>query len=177
MHAIFMLGVALGASGAAVAARSITEGITFSIEVRTAEQLNAFYSARGLPAAAVAEIIKTCFFTVGIRNTRTDTAWLDLSKWQLRDAKGRALTRIARRQWETQLRTLDVPAAARSTFGWTQLPETRDLQPDEPVGGNIAFLPAAGPLTLEAVFPLGAASSARAVTLRVANLRCAQALP
>ncbi len=33
----------------------------------------------------------------------------------------------------------DLPQANRSTFGWTQLPAVRDLQPDEPVGGNLVF--------------------------------------
>lgn len=162
----------LGASCVAVAARQGVAGIELSIEPRTAEQLSAFYSVRGMPAPAVARLTAACFFTVAIRNTRSDSALLDLSQWRVRNARGDTLKRITRPQWDAQWRALAVPAAARSTFNWTQLPETRALQPDEPVAGNFALIPAPGPLTLEAAFPI---AGAQAVTVKIPGLRCAQA--
>lgn len=175
-------GMVAGASGAASvpaaaqagdsSARRTVDGIAIYIEPRTREQLEAFYAARGLPAEAVEAIAQHCFFTVGIRNGRSDAAWLIPARWQFVDGKGQPLARVTRAQWNARWDELQVPSAARSAFGWTQLPEERDLQPDEPVGGNIAVAPSAQPFTLVAQFPIGARDAKRTVRIRVPNLRC-----
>lgn len=163
---------------AAAAERAQVDGLEFSVEARTSEQLIAFYTARGMPANAVDEIARHCFLTVGMRNNRKDVVWLIPARWRfIDDRTGRALSRMTRPQWQQAWQRLRVPAAARNTFGWTQLPERRDLQPDEPVGGNIALTQATGVFTLEAEFPLASPGgkspkAQRSLRIRVPNLRC-----
>ena len=162
---------------ATAAERTQVDGLEFSVEARTAEQLIAFYTARGLPANAVDEIARHCFLTVGMRNKRKDTVWLIPARWRFIDeTSGRALKRMTRAQWQQAWQRLNVPAAARNTFGWTQLPERRDLQPDEPVGGNIALVAPQAAFTLIAEFPLASENSSpdtkRSLRIRVPNLRC-----
>lgn len=175
-----MFAAMLAAAAAAAADRVTVDGIALSAQARTREQLEAFYSARGLPPDAVAAIAQHCFVTIGIRNRRRDVAWLIPARWQFLDATGKPVARITRMQWQARWDELKVPSAARSAFNWTQLPEARDLQPDEPVGGNIALARSAAPFTLVAEFPIGARDAARVVRIRVPNLQCvdaAQAAP
>ena len=150
-------------------------GLDFFISVRTPEQTGAFYAARGLPPAAVQEITKACFLTVGLHNRRADTLWLDLSMWRLTDASGHAVARISRPEWTARWNALQVPLAAQSTFGWTQLPETRDMQPDETVGGNVPIVPPAGKFTLSTRFRTGVARTGQTVEISVPGLSCAAA--
>jgi hypothetical protein len=150
------------------------EGVDFFISARTSEQTSAFYSARGLPLAAVQEISKACFLTVGLHNRRADTLWLDLSTWRLTDANGLAVARISRPEWTARWNALQVPLAAQSTFGWTQLPETRDMQPDESVGGNVPIVPPTGKFTLTAHFRTGEKGAGRPVVIKVPGLSCTQ---
>lgn len=170
---ILFVGAQLGGSPSALAAeRNQVDGLEFSVEARTSEQLTAFYTARGLPANAVEEITRHCFLTVIMRNHRKDTVWLIPARWRFVDANGRALKRMTRPQWQQVWQRLKVPMAARNTFGWTQIPERRDLQPDEPVGGNMALAMPQAAFTLFAEFPLGNADAKRVLRVRVPNLRC-----
>ena len=157
---------------AAASERAQVDGLEFAVEARTPEQLTAFYTARGLPANAVDEIARHCFLTVIMRNRREDVVWLIPARWRFVDADGRALKRITRPQWQQAWQRLKVPAAARNTFGWTQIPERRDLQPDEPVGGNMALAMPQAAFTLFAEFPLGTADAKRTLRVQVPNLRC-----
>lgn len=157
---------------AAASGRAQVDGLEFSVEARTPEQLTAFYTARGLPANAVDEIARHCVLTVIMRNRRKDVVWLIPARWRFVDANGRALKRITRPQWQQAWQRLKVPAAARNTFGWTQIPERRDLQPDEPVGGNMALAMPQAAFTLFAEFPVGAVDAKRALRVQVPNLRC-----
>jgi hypothetical protein len=152
--------------------RITREGVDFFISVRTPQQTRAFYAARGLPPVAVQEIATACFLTVGLHNRRVDTLWLDLSAWRLTDAGGHAVTRISRPQWMARWNALQVPLAAQSTFGWTQLPETRDMQPDETVGGNVPIVPPAGKFTLSARLRTGVAGTGPMVEINVPDLQC-----
>lgn len=124
------------------------EGVSVSISARTPEQIEAFYSARGFPAPALKALREACFFTVGIRNGSNDVVWLELDRFLVKDDSGKGVARITRPQWKKRLQALKVPQASQSTFGWTQLPEQRDLQPDEPVGGNFAIARQSGALNL-----------------------------
>lgn len=110
-----------------------------SISARTPEQIEAFFSARGFPREALGALRDACFLTVGIRNASSEVVWLELDRFKLSDASGKPVPRITRAQWKARFKKFKVPAASQATFGWTQLPEVRDLQPDEPVGGNIAI--------------------------------------
>lgn len=168
-----LLSIFLLCSTAAQAAEQpyAREGLTFSISARTPEQLRAFYSARGFPDAMIQEIVKTCFLTVGIQNRRNDVVWLELANWRMTDANGQTVRRISRPEWNQRWEQLSVPYASRATFGWTQLPESRDLQPGEPVGGNIAVDAPASTFTLIAQFrtEVGTAIDVVAPGLRCPN--------
>ena len=148
------------------------DGIVFSISSRTPDQLVAFYSARGFPANALQYLTRRCFLTIGIRNRRQDVVWLELTKWRFIDAQGREVQRIRRNDWDQRWKEINLPKPARAAFGWTQLPESRDLQPDEPIGGNVALLPPQGSFTLQANFRIGHAKNGRVVSVRVPDLTC-----
>lgn len=138
---------------------------------RTPEQMAAFYEARGFPAAAIALIRETCFVTVHIENKSDGILWLDLDQWRF-TADGKPLARIDLRDWETRWDSIDLRQASRSTFGWTQLPVLRDLQPDEPVGGNLVFPGDTQTLTIEARFPAGTDRKGKAISIGFGKLRC-----
>ena len=131
------------------------DGIQIGFSVRTPEQIVAFYTGRGMPMAAAERLAAHCMVTIGIENGRDDVVWLEPARWRYTDAQGKPITRLHRAYWNKEWQRLKVPAANRATFGWTQLPERRDLQPSEPVGGNV-LLDAAGPVRIEAIFALGA---------------------
>lgn len=152
--------------------RITREGLDFYLSARTPEQTNAFYSARGLPLSAVQAIAQSCFLTVGLYNRRADTVWLDLATWRLLDANGRDIKRISLTEWRARWKELNIPLAAQATFGWTQLPETRDLQPDEDVGGNVPLVPPAGEFTLIARFATGVAGKGKPIEITVPGLTC-----
>lgn len=160
-----------GLAGGAQAAAPARE-LGFSISVRTPEQVTAFYSARGFPDQAVRALVNSCLLTVGMHNNRPDVVWLELANWRFTDAQGREVRRITRRDWEARWEQLQVPPASRATFGWTQLPESRDLQPGEPVGGNVAVLPPTGPFTLEARFRTGQRKDGPVLRVHIPDLRC-----
>lgn len=150
-------------------------GLSLGASVRTAEQMRAFYGARGFPAKAIDAIAKTCFVTVGLYNERADVVWLDLNRWRLLDARGKPVQRVSRDQWNRTFARLNVPSASRATFGWTQLPEIRDLQPNESVGGNLAVIAPAGEFTLEAHFDTGVDRRGEKLVISVPHLRCPSA--
>lgn len=128
------------------------DGLAFGASTRTPEQTTAFYAARGFPEAMVRAIAATCFVTVGMQNRRDEVVWLELDQWRFIDAAGKPVPRIERPAWNQKWEAMGVPHSARATFGWTQLPESRDLQPGEPVGGNVAVVAPKGVFSLQARF-------------------------
>ena len=148
------------------------DDIRFSLSIRTPEQQAAFYAARGFPEAAIHQITSTCFLTVGIQNHSQQTVWLELANWRISDAAGQPVARISREAWEATWQRLNVPLASRATFGWTQLPETRDLQPGEPVGGNVAIVAPPGHFQVLARFRTGADGEGEPIEFVVKDLSC-----
>ena len=149
-----------------------SNGVIFSISVRTPEQIRAFYIARGFPEAAIRELESKCLLTAGVLNGTNDILWLEPSKWRFTTNDGEKVTRISRDEWNTRWTQLDVPLASRATFGWTQLPESRGLLADETVGGNIAIIPPAGPFSVEAVFETGEGRHGPLVKFKASDLKC-----
>jgi hypothetical protein len=98
--------------------------------------------------------------------------WLEPSRWRFADDQGRPVHRITREEWNARWQALGVPASSRSTFGWTQLPEQRDLRPGEPVGGNLALEPVPGPISLQARFHTGADRRGPELVLELSGLSC-----
>ena len=141
------------------------------LKPRTAEQMAAFYEARGFPATAIERIKKTCFVTVHIRNKSRSTLWLEQKNWLI-SSNNRPLTRLGRDYWDAQWNEIDLPPAKRSTFGWTQLPMVRDLQPDEPVGGNIVFPGSTETFDLVARFYVGQDKRGGMLVTRFENIQC-----
>jgi hypothetical protein len=148
------------------------QGIVMRVSSRTPEQSSAFYEARGFPRAAIEELAKACFVTIGLQNRRTDIVWIEPARWRFYDAAGNAIERRSRAWWEARFEQLGVSPANRATFGWTQLPESRDLRPGEPVGGNITLAPARGPFALEARFATGAGRQGPEFVVRFDKLTC-----
>jgi hypothetical protein len=155
-------------------AKLAQDGVELFVSARTPEQMRAFYGARGMPPAALQEISKACFLTVGVRNRRAKTLWLEPAAWRFFDANGKPIAHISRQQWKARWVALQVPLAAQSTFGWTQLPESRDLYPDESAGANISIVPPAGSFSLVARFRSGANGDGPMIELTVPNLSCSR---
>lgn len=130
------------------------DGIELRAAVRTAEQTRAFYEARGFPAAALSAISGACFITVGIRNERADTLWLEPARWEL-VAENAPVRRRTDADWTLLWDQVGLAPGHRATFRWTQLPEQRDLHPGEPVGGNLTLDPAEEPVMIRARFATG----------------------
>lgn len=171
---LFFILITIAAPAPAAAVRQTVDGVELFVDPRTPAQLEGFYSARGLPPQAIEEIKHYCFITVGVHNHRDDVVWLLPDRWRITDARGRQLHRVARARWDARWQALNVAPAARSAFGWTQLPDARDLQTDEPVGGNFAIERPSGAFTLVAIFPIGSAKGTRSVRIPIEHLRCAE---
>jgi hypothetical protein len=173
-----LFAVGLGAATVAAAQEGrITvehEGLRLSAAPRAPDQIGAFYLGRGFPKVAVEELAAACFITVGIRNGRSDVVWLEPARWQFVAEDGEPIQRLGRAYWTARWEALGVPDRNRATFGWTQLPEVRDLRPGEPVGGNIALRPVDGPFAIEARFETGEDRRGPELVVHVPGLRCAR---
>ena len=124
------------------------------IFIRSPEQLTAFYQGRQFSQAAIDKILATCFITPIIKNRTLDRLWLELDHWQFSNDNG-AITRIDRDYWKKQWQEVGLSAAHQATFGWTLMPESRDLRTDEGVGGSVVIPMQNKPFTLTAHFKTG----------------------
>ena len=124
--------------------------------IRTPEQLIAFYEGRQFKREAINKILHTCFIPPIVKNKKFDVMWLELDNWEFRDPHNRSIKRIKRSYWKKQWQAVKLSQAHQSTFGWTLMPEVRDLRQDEGVGGSIAIPWQNIPFTLIARFKTGA---------------------
>ena len=147
------------------------EFVKFGLYLRTPSQMAAFYEGRGFPKQAIEETTKYCFITVGMRNISKQKIWLDLAQWRIYNDKG-DIKRTSREEWKQTWQQLKVPLASQATFNWTLLPETRDLHPDEPVGGNITLQPTYTSFTVEARFATGEDKQGKPLVIKIDNVRC-----
>jgi hypothetical protein len=152
------------------------ERLYLFVRLFTPQQMAAFYEARGFPKNAIERLRKTCFLMAHIENRGDEVLWLDLQHWRFTGADG-ALRRLDREYWQAVWDEIDLPQANRSTFGWTQLPEVRDLQPGEPVGGNLVLPRTGKPFTLGADFLSGKDRRHGRIEVRLQDLRCAEDTP
>lgn len=152
----------------------VRDGVELFVSARSVEQIRAFYGARGMPPNALQELAKVCFLTVGLKNNRAETLWLEPTRWRFIDLNGEPIKRIMRQEWKARWDALQVPLAAQSTFGWSQLPESRDLYPEETVGGNISLLPPEGHFSLIASFRTGSSGDGKVLELTIPNLSCSR---
>ena len=142
----------------------------------TPEQMTAFYEARGFPKAALAVIGDACFITVHIENKSSRVIWLETANWHL-SSNNREIQPRSKADWDALWDQIKLPLANRSTFGWTQLPVQRDLQPDEPVGGNIVLDADIRTFDLQARFYTGAHKRDGMLDLRFQNIECPKVTP
>lgn len=149
-----------------------TSAVSFSISVRTPEQIRAFYSGRGFPEAAILELESKCMLTIGLQNKHNDTVWLEPSQWRFTTEHGAEVNRISREEIARRWEQLNIPLASRATFGWSQLPESRDLFPGEGAGGNILIIPPADSFSVEAIFATGTNKTGATIKLKTALLKC-----
>ena len=152
--------------------RKEVAGVSLSVTPRMPEQVAAFYEARGFSREAVKALAEACFLTTNVLHRRQDVVWLELDNWRFRDAEGREIARLPRQYWVALWEQVTLPQGKRATFGWTQLPESRDLRTGEPVGGNVVLVPPTGEFSLEARFRTGAFRREGEIVVRLSGLRC-----
>jgi len=147
------------------------EQVSMRLVLRTPEQLSAFYQGRGFSQAAIERILETCFITPIIHNKRLDALWLELDNWQFAADK-QSIARLTRDYWPGKWREVGLPQAQRSTFGWTLMPELRDLRLDESVGGSVVIPMQSRPFTLTAHFHTGLDKKGKIKTIVFEGVQC-----
>jgi len=131
--------------------------LDFRMVVRTRAQMAAFYEGRGFSGKMIRALDHACFFTVIVKNKSRDIVWLEPAKWHMDLANGNKAKVLGQDYWRKRWQALDVKMSSRSTFGWTLLPDSRDLRPDEGVGGNLVLQESDQAFKFTPVFRLGAA--------------------
>jgi hypothetical protein len=145
--------------------------VAMRLVLRTPEQLTAFYLGREFSQAAIDRILQTCFVAAIIANRAYDVLWLELDNWEFR-VDDRVIPRIGREYWKNQWREVALPQRHQSTFGWTLMPEARDLRLHESVGGNVVIPWQSEPFTLVARFATGADRQGQTRTIVFEDVTC-----
>ncbi|HEC13537.1 MAG TPA: hypothetical protein ENI80_09875 [Acidiferrobacteraceae bacterium] len=148
-------------------------GVRVKVSSRTPDQVLAFYTARNLPMAAVNRLVAACLITVTIRNRSQKVVWIEPHRWRFVLDDGELVERLDRHYWDDVWQQLKVPLGSRATFGWTQLPESRDLQHGEPVGGNVVLKRTNKTFAVEARLATGKDKKGAEIVLRIPNVKCA----
>jgi len=147
------------------------DDLFFRVYRRSPEQISAFYEGRGFDQKAINEIKKYCSIAVVIKNKSSDVLWLELDKWRF-ESKGDEVLRITRSFWASLWQEINIPQSHRSTYGWTLMPEVRDLQRDEGVGGNMPLPMLTEPFTMIASFSTGQNKDGKIKTVTIKDIRC-----
>ena len=147
--------------------------IYMRIILRTPEQLTAFYQGREFKDSAIKKILATCYVTPIVKNKRYEYLWLELDNWQFSTAK-KTIHRIKRDYWQKQWQEINLSQAHQSTFGWTLMPEVRDLRKDEGVGGSVVIPWQEKPFTLTANFKTGKNKDGKIKTVTFEGLECSK---
>ena len=149
------------------------DDIAFRVVPRPPDNIIAFYQGRGFPARAIEEIKKTCYVTFLMRNRSDTIIWLDLDNWRF-SSEDPGFKRLKRPFWKEKWKALDLPLSHQATFGWSLLPEVRDLQVDEGVGGSVTFTFTDKPIVVEARLKLGKNKDKGEKILRFDDVRCVE---
>jgi len=147
------------------------DDVMFRVYRRSPKQIAAFYEGRGFSHEAIDEIEKYCSIAVIVKNKTSDVLWLELDNWQF-TSKGKQVSRINRDYWKKLWEKTNLPQAHRATFGWTLMPEARDLQKDEGVGGSIPLPMLTEPFSITARFSTGENKGGNIKTVTVENITC-----
>lgn len=146
--------------------------IYMRLVIRNKEQLTGFYTGREFPKPAIDEILKTCFITPMVLNKKFDALWVEPDSWIFM-IDGKPIQRITRDYWKAVWQDTGLSLAHQSTFGWTLMPETRDLRFDEGVGGSIVIPMQKKAFTLKARFNTGLDKKGKARVITFKNVLCA----
>lgn len=149
------------------------DDIVFRVVPRQNDNIAAFYEGRGFSKEAIAEINKTCYITFLMRNRSRNVIWLDLDSWRV-TSEDKTFKRLTRSYWKQKWQEMGVSLAHQATFGWSLLPDVRNLYPDEPVGGSVTYSFTDAPITVEAHFKLGEDKDKGEKVLRFENVRCVE---
>ena len=150
-----------------------TNNFKLRIIAQGPEQMSGFYEGRGFSKQAIDEIKKACFITVLMTNNSDKMIWLDISRWRFY-AKDKPIERYKRAYWKSKFNERNIPLAHQSTFGWTLLPEARDLYPNEPVGGNVTFVKTKASFTMEMRFQTGINKEGKEIVVKFDEVTCKQ---
>ncbi len=145
--------------------------LSFKMIPRTPDQMAAFYEGRGFPAKATQVFSEVCFFTVIVKNLSRDIVWLEPANWLINSESGENINRLGQQYWRKRWQQLNLPKNSQATFRWTLLPTSRDLRPDEGVGGNLVLAATSGKIMVTPVFRLGADGRKR-LKLATQTIRC-----
>lgn len=140
--------------------------------IRNSDQLTAFYVGREFPKNAIDEILKTCFITPRILNKKLDALWVEPDSWNF-IVDNQPIKRIKRNYWKNVWNEVGLPLAHQSTFGWTLMPESRDLRFDEGVGGSIVIPMQTKPFMLKTHFNTGLNKEGQPRVITFKDVSCA----
>lgn len=147
------------------------DDLLFRVYRRSPKQISAFYEGRGFDHKAINEIKKYCSIAVIVKNKTNDVLWLELDSWRF-TSKGKTVSRITRTFWKSLWKEINLPQSHQSTFGWTLMPEIRDLQKDEGVGGSIPLPMLTEPFSIIARFSTGKNKDGKIKTVTMENIQC-----
>lgn len=141
--------------------------------IRTTDQLSGFYLAREFPQEAINKILKTCFITPVIHNNKFEALHIEPDSWVF-ITDNKPVERIKRDYWKKIWTDIGLSPAHQATFGWTLMPETRDLRFDEGAGGSIAIPLQTNSFTLKASFRTGMKKDGKIKTVTFRDIACAK---
>lgn len=140
---------------------------------RSPRQIAAFYEGRQFPAVAVKKLSSVCFIAAIVSNKTQQRLWLDLNQWQFKTAT-KNLSRLDRQYWKKTWLNAGVDKSSQATFGWTLLPDQRDLYPGEGVGGNITLPALHEEFTIIARFDRGDNRDLSPLIVKLNHVTCKQ---
>lgn len=146
--------------------------IKFQVLLQTPKQISAFYEGRGFSRPAIDRLASACFIALLVHNKSRDVLWLDLTQWQFEGPGATKIDRLSRDYWVNHWDATGLDQASRSTYGWTLMPEQRDLREDEGVGGRVSLPMQKQAFTLIANFNTGATKSGAVKTVRIDSIIC-----
>jgi len=147
------------------------KNIKMRIITRSPKQIAAFYEGREFNKAAIKETNHFCFPAVIVINKTSDTLWLNLENWTFLNNE-KPIKRIKRNYWKKRWQAINLSNSHQSTFGWTLMPEIRDLRVDEGVGGSIPIEMQSHPFTLHARFKTGQDKQGPEISVIMHNIPC-----
>lgn len=146
--------------------------VYIKLVIRDNDQLTAFYVGREFPDDAIDEILKTCFITPIVKNMHYEALWVEPDSWRLTIDK-KKIQRIKRDYWKDTWSKVGLSQGHQATFGWTLMPESRDLRFDEGVGGSIVIPKQEKPFKFTAHFNTGFNKKGEPKIITFENVSCA----